>query len=348
MSVNIGKVYLVNGPNDIKIPASVIDIRSTVDLNGTPINEYYMHYKNCDHRLDNWVKANQIDLDSGSQLSFDESHNVLDGVKNYTDERLTRLQKRKKCVEDIQVIEPFEQNSLESKKFKLIKPQIKSISYIQFGQYEIECWYMSKYPEDTSPQTQNTFNNLTWDKLWICQYCLRYMKYQANFIKHKNECPHRQPPGIEIYRKGHISVYEVDGKIDTLYCQNLCLMSKLFLDHKAVYFDVEPFYFYVLTFVNKEGAHLLGYFSKEKASIDGNNLACLLVLPPFQKCGLGNFLISLSYELSKLEGIVGRPEKPLSDLGVASYKKYWCITLLQTIKLHGKNISIKDLRSVNE
>ena len=32
-----------------------------------------------------------------------------------------------------------------------------------------------------------------------------------------------------------------------MYCQNLCLLAKLFLDHKTLYFDVEPFLFYVLT-----------------------------------------------------------------------------------------------------
>ena len=32
-----------------------------------------------------------------------------------------------------------------------------------------------------------------------------------------------------------------------LFCQNLCLLDKLFLDHKTLYFDVEPFLFYVLT-----------------------------------------------------------------------------------------------------
>lgn len=63
----------------------------------------------------------------------------------------------------------------------------------------------------------------------------------------------RHPPGDEIYRETAeggqgcgISVYEVDGKTNKIYCQNLCLLSKLFLDHKTLYYDVDPFLFYVL------------------------------------------------------------------------------------------------------
>jgi hypothetical protein len=29
--------------------------------------------------------------------------------------------------------------------------------------------------------------------------------------------------------------------------QSLCLLSKLFLDHKTLYYDVDPFLFYVMT-----------------------------------------------------------------------------------------------------
>ena len=47
-----------------------------------------------------------------------------------------------------------------------------------------------------------------------------------------------------------------------LYCQNLCLLAKLFLDHKTLYFDVEPFLFYVMTEYDSRGCHLMGYFSK--------------------------------------------------------------------------------------
>lgn len=54
----------------------------------------------------------------------------------------------------------------------------------------------------------------------------------------------------------------MDGNVSTIYCQNLCLLAKLFLDHKTLYYDVEPFLFYVLTQNDVKGCHLVGYFSK--------------------------------------------------------------------------------------
>ncbi|XP_042328806.1 histone acetyltransferase KAT8 isoform X2 [Sceloporus undulatus] len=159
----------------------------------------------------------------------------------------------------------------------------------------------------------------------------------------KGQCQWRQPPGKEIYRKNNISVYEVDGKDHKIYCQNLCLLAKLFLDHKTLYFDVEPFIFYILTEVDRQGAHIVGYFSKEKESPDGNNVACILTLPPYQRRGYGKFLIAFSYELSKLESTVGSPEKPLSDLGKLSYRSYWSWVLLEILRDFRGTLSIKDL-----
>ena len=40
-----------------------------------------------------------------------------------------------------------------------------------------------------------------------------------------------------------------------MYCQNLCLLSKLFLDHKSLYYDVDPFLFYVLCERDSDGYH---------------------------------------------------------------------------------------------
>lgn len=65
-----------------------------------------------------------------------------------------------------------------------------------------------------------------------------------------------------VHRKDKIGVWEVDGKRYKQYCQNLCLLAKFFLDHKTLYYDVEPFLFYVMTIGDSEGCHTVGYFSK--------------------------------------------------------------------------------------
>ena len=36
----------------------------------------------------------------------------------------------------------------------------------------------------------------------------------------------------------------------------------MFLDHKTLYYDVEPFLFYIMTEFDEKGCHFVGYFSK--------------------------------------------------------------------------------------
>ena len=96
----------------------------------------------------------------------------------------------------------------------------------------------------------------------------------------QTKCLLKHPPGNEIYRKDSLSVFEVDGKKNKIYCQNLCLLAKLFLDHKTLYFDVDPFLFYVLCEADDRGFHPVGYYSKEKYSDVGYNLACILFAKP--------------------------------------------------------------------
>ena len=211
--------------------------------------------------------------------------------------------------------------------------KVKYVDRIQFGKYEIDAWYFSPFPDDFGKQS----------KLWICEFCLKYMKFEKSYKYHLSMCEARHPPGKEIYRQSSLSVYEVDGKDFKIYCQNLCLLAKLFLDHKTLFFDVEPFLFYILCEVDDHGSHIVGYFSKEKESPDGNNLACILTLPPYQRKGYGKFLIAFSYELSKLDSTIGSPEKPLSDLGKLSYRSYWSWVLLEIIRDFKGTLTIRDL-----
>lgn len=76
----------------------------------------------------------------------------------------------------------------------------------------------------------------------------------------------RHPPGNEIYRDNSISFFEIDGRKNKVYAQNLCLLAKLFLDHKTLYYDTDPFLFYVMTEQDNRGFHIVGYFSKVRSN----------------------------------------------------------------------------------
>lgn len=51
----------------------------------------------------------------------------------------------------------------------------------------------------------------------------------------------------------------------------------------------------------------------------------------------------IGYLLSRKEGKIGGPEKPLSDLGNLSYRRYWRYTLLEILLTKSKNITLSEI-----
>ncbi|KAJ3784655.1 hypothetical protein GGU10DRAFT_271005 [Lentinula aff. detonsa] len=217
-------------------------------------------------------------------------------------------------------------------------PPTLRIRSIRFGAYEIKTWYDAPFPEE--------YANIPDGRLWICEFCLKYMKSKFGAVRHRMKCKAKHPPGDEIYRDGHVSIFEVDGRKNKIYCQNLCLLSKMYLDHKSLFYDVEPFLFYVMTEVDDVGARFVGYFSKEKRSPKDYNVSCIMTLPVRQRQGWGNLLIDFSYLLSKKEQRTGSPEKPLSALGALGYRNYWTLSLMRYLETAPKNLCLEDISIV--
>ena len=300
---------------------------------------YYVHFLNLEKRMDKWIEQSLISKNYGKlYINIDNSNLINYSILN-DNSVLTR--KRSNLFSN----EAYTDKEEETPKNVIVK----NIEKIIIGYYEIETWYYSPFP--------NEF--ISNKKLYICEYCLKYMKYKSTLIKHLKNCNYLHPPWKKIYQMDinpeisitkyknriskSISVYEIKGEEYKLYCQNLCLIAKLFLDHKFIYFDVSNFKFYVLFENDLKSGHIVGYFSKEVYELSENNLNCIMILPPFQKKGYGHFLISLSYFLAKRLGKICTPETPLSDLGKISFKSYWTITILDAILKNKGNLCIKDI-----
>ena len=211
--------------------------------------------------------------------------------------------------------------------------RVKNLNRIQMGSHEIETWYFSPYPIE--------FAHV--DTLYVCEMCLCYFPTAFIMARHRKKCGIVHPPGNEIYRHEDISFFEIDGRRQKTWCRNLCLLSKCFLDHKSVYYDVDPFLYYVMAQRDDAGAHIIGYFSKEKESAENYNVACILTLPQHQRAGFGKLLIEFSYELTKREHKLGSPEKPLSDLGLLGYRAYWAETIVELLLRTEEEISIDEI-----
>ncbi|RCK67036.1 Histone acetyltransferase SAS2 [Candida viswanathii] len=246
----------------------------------------------------------------------------------------------------------------------------RNINKVTFGDYEFSAWYGNAaffYPHDLSHSTlgyeyankvalegsgakkihkkdmfDENLHEFWLDHLYVCEYCFRYSSHEHELNSHVVKCRYnrwRPNIGTLVYKdntNGYI-IREVRGFQDPLFCQNLCLFGKLFLDDKSIYYNIEHFNFYIVYGKDETTPNYIpmGFFSKEVLSYENDiNLACICVFPPFQRRHLGSLLIEFLYRLSKVTpGQYGGsgPEYPLSPYGKMTYLRFWSKRLAKTI-----------------
>ncbi|KAL3816064.1 hypothetical protein ACHAXA_010369 [Cyclostephanos tholiformis] len=216
--------------------------------------------------------------------------------------------------------------------------KVKNVSTLELGKFRMDTWYFSPLPKELLRDSPGGMI----DVLYVDEFSFNFFTRKEELLRYQQKTfalgnttvDRRHPPGNEIYRCGNLSSEWMLGIFFTFALNHIYITLLSFVGIAPLLMSIMKWY------------HPVGYYSKEKYSDVGYNLACILTFPSHQRKGYGRFLIAFSYELSKKEEKVGSPEKPMSDLGQQAYIPYWTSTIVDFLLNHSKNsksMSIMDI-----
>ena len=65
--------------------------------------------------------------------------------------------------------------------------RMKNIELIELGRHRIKPWYFSPYPQEL----------VTLPCIYLCEFCLKYVKSRTCLQRHLAKCSWRHPPGTK-------------------------------------------------------------------------------------------------------------------------------------------------------
>jgi histone acetyltransferase MYST1 len=87
----------------------------------------------------------------------------------------TRNMKRKVEEMDFSKLGEIDPKFLELEKEREEITKVRNVETIYLGKYEIGTWYFSPFPEEYGKCKE----------LWICEFCLKYMKWSDSYNSHR-------------------------------------------------------------------------------------------------------------------------------------------------------------------
>jgi len=181
-----------------------------IDMNKDK-TKFYVHWTDFNRRLDLWIDKDKVDFEC-------------------TKEQMKEIRERKRRFDDLQHERHEDHEGLGEADLKEHEEltKVKNVNKLQFGKYLLETWYFTPLPREIWKQGDDII-----EVLYMCEFCLSFYKTKDELERHQKRDKVRHPPGDEIYRNGKVSVFEVDGEKSKIWCQNLCYVAKMFLDHKS-------------------------------------------------------------------------------------------------------------------
>ena len=103
------------------------------------------------------------------------------------------------------------------------------IKTIAFGRYELDTWYQSPYPEEYARL----------GRLYMCEFCLKYMKSQTILRRHMVSCPKVHDHGGDKLQDVQIVVFQLLSRVQCFSTPwtaalQVCLKASLLLKLKSI------------------------------------------------------------------------------------------------------------------